>query len=149
MEIITEFRAKYRFLSNFYPSSVLYDGSFYPSVEHAFQAAKCNNLSDRVNIRLARTPGEAKRLGQHVELRPDWEEVKVAIMYVLLKEKFNDSSELAPELLATGSAELIEGNNWGDQFWGMCNGKGENNLGKLLMRVRSELKTEYFVDEYN
>ena len=43
-------------------------------------------------------------------------------------------------LLTTGDRELIEENHWGNTFWGVCNGIGENNLGNLLMVVRDKLK---------
>ena len=83
--------------------------------------------------------GQAKRLGKRVELRPDWEDVKIDIMRQVLKSKFTQNPELKAKLIATGDAELIEGNNWNDRFWGVCNGKGQNHLGRLLMELRAEL----------
>ena len=60
-------------------------------------------------------------------------------MAALIAQKF-DKGELALALKYTGDAELIEGNNWGDTFWGVCNGVGENHLGKLLMARRAQLR---------
>ncbi len=137
---ISEFIGQYRFLSNFYPAVVKYKSNDYPTVEHAFQAAKCVNDTDRQRICWAKSPGMAKRLGRRVNLRPEWESVKQDVMLSLLRQKF-DSGELKDKLLATYPAELIEGNSWNDTFWGVneFTGKGQNHLGKLLMRVRDEL----------
>jgi N-glycosidase YbiA len=77
--------------------------------------------------------------GKRVALRSDWEVVKVGIMEQCLRSKFA-GSELRSLLLSTGDAELVEGNTWNDRFWGVCRGKGQNHLGKLLMRIRSELR---------
>lgn len=136
---IDSFKGKYNFLSNFWPAQVHYDGITYPTVEHAYQAAKTTDLPMRKAILTCLKAKDAKEAGQLMPLRKDWEEVKVHIMYQLVRDKFRDHG-LAEQLLNTGDAELIEGNWWGDMFWGVCNGKGENNLGKILMRVREELK---------
>lgn len=136
---IDRFHGAYRFLSNFYPSPVAMDGYGYPTVEHAYQAAKCDRHEDRIEIRLASTPGEAKRLGRQMDLRPDWHQVRVAVMTELVLQKFAWHPRLRRQLLATESEELIEGNTWHDTFWGVCAGCGENNLGKILMRVRERL----------
>lgn len=85
-------------------------------------------------------PSSAKRKGRHVQLRHDWEKVKFDIMYEICKAKFSQNAELKDKLLATGDEYLEEGNTWGDRIWGTVNGKGQNNLGKILMRVREELR---------
>ena len=85
-------------------------------------------------------PSDAKRLGRHVPLREDWNSIKEQIMYEICKAKFTQNPDLAEKLLETGDAELIEGNWWHDTTWGMCNGEGQNLLGKILMRVREEIK---------
>lgn len=139
MNSITSFKGKNRFLSNFWPCKVAYEGIVYPSSEHAYMAAKTTDLTIRTLIRNCSTPGKAKRLGRSIELRPDWEQVKFAIMYEVVKDKFTRSPILAAKLKATAGIKLIEGNTWGDTIWGVCNGKGENHLGKILMRVREEL----------
>ena len=88
------------------------------------------------------TSPEAKALGRKIELRPDWDSVKDIVMYDVCKLKFTTHTDLKEKLLSTGDAELIEGNYWGDVYWGVCNGIGKNKLGKTLMRIRSELREE-------
>lgn len=135
--MIDRFDGDHAFLSNFHPSEVEYDGLTYATVEHAYQAAKTLNFAERVNVRACRTPGCAKRMGTKVTLREDWRSVNMGIMKDLLRQKFSDPS-LQKKLLATGKQELVEGNNWGDVFWGKVDGVGENHLGILLMQVREE-----------
>lgn len=142
MDKIESFRDEFFFLSNFYRCKIKIDGVEYSSGEAAFQAQKCVKKEEKerfVDLR----PVQAKRYGKKVELRSDWEEVKVDIMTMVVRAKFTQNRILADKLIATGDAELIEGNNWRDYFWGMCNGKGENNLGKILMEVREEVKKLY------
>lgn len=134
---ISGFTGDYRFLSNFYYSTIF---GRLTTVEHWFQACKAVDGAEKNYVLDAPTPGAAKRRGQRVALRADWEEVKLGIMEKLLQEKFSDP-ELAARLVATGTAELVESNTWGDRFWGVCDGAGENHLGKLLMRVREQLVT--------
>lgn len=135
--VIDLFIGQYRFLSNFYPSYVILSGVDYQTVEHAYQAAKTTDEYWRARIRACSTPGEAKRMGRTVPLDPNWDSVRLQIMELLLNKKFTHL-ELRSKLLATGSATLIEGNYWGDVFWGMYQGRGENHLGKLLMKIREE-----------
>lgn len=129
---------EYGFLSNFYSSPITYEGIVYPTVEHIFQAMKTLDNTERIKIANAATPGQAKRLGRRVALRGDWEEIKVDVMRTALKLKFSNPV-LKAKLIATGDAELIEGNTWNDRFWGVCNGTGKNMLGTLLMELRSTL----------
>lgn len=139
MSTISAFVGKYRFLSNFYPCRIHLDGVFYPSVEHAYQAAKTADPGERKTIREAATPGEAKKAGRKVTLRPGWcEDMQLKIMKKLLQQKFS-VEPLKSLLLDTGDAELVEGNTWRDTFWGVCNGQGKNQLGHLLTCVRQEL----------
>lgn len=134
---ILEFKGGYRWLSNFYPALVTFDGQQFPSVENAYQAAKTVKSSrDKF---LTCSPGESKRLGRKVSLGPKYDQVKVEIMKQLLEQKFAPGTELAKKLLATGDGMLVEGNYWHDTFWGVCNGIGENTLGKLLMNQRKQL----------
>lgn len=137
---INSFSGPHHFLSNFYGADVWLDGMCYPSTEHAYQASKTFDIRWRRTIQLAATPNDAKRLGRKAPLREEWEEVKLTIMYRLVRQKFRQHHTLSEWLLQTGDTELIEGNWWGDTYWGVCRGVGENNLGKTLMRVRSELQ---------
>lgn len=137
---IDRFAGPYRFLSNFWPSAVTLDGEEYSTVEHAFQAAKTTDMDARVLVRMAFSPGVAKQRGRMLALRPDWEAVKVEIMAGLLRQKFTNHAELREALLNTGDALLVEGNTWGDTFWGVDAGKGgANHLGRLLMQIRTEV----------
>lgn len=133
---IIEFRGRYRFLSNFYPSSVILDNVQYPTVEHAYQAAKCKHRSDRIKIRSTATPGEAKRLARRLSIRDDWDDVKLSVMESLVRQKFS-TDPLKSQLLQTGQEDLIEGNTWGDIFWGVCRGQGHNHLGRILTMIRT------------
>ena len=132
-----------RFLSNFYPSVVSYNDYDYPTVEHAYQAAKTLNPTQQTEIRLAPTPSQAKRLGRYVHMRHDWNDVKVGIMESLLRQKFIGYHELSKKLYDTGDLYLEETNSWGDTFWGVCSGKGQNVLGNLLMKIRTDVRSLY------
>lgn len=136
--MIGQFRGEYRWLSNFWPAKVTLDGVVYPTVEHAFQAAKTLDEKQRAQIRNAPTPGQAKRLGRSVTLRADWEQTKLATMTYLTQEKYKDS-ELRQRLNATGRQYLQEGNEWNDTYWGICRGIGENHLGRIIMEVREDV----------
>jgi N-glycosidase YbiA len=138
-EMISSFTGRYRFLSNFYPSPIRLGTIEYPTVEHAFQALKSHSQAERRRIAALPTPGQAKRAGRLLEIRPDWDSVKVGLMATLIEKKFQDP-ELRHKLLDTGVETLIEGNEWGDTFWGVCRGEGQNILGKLLMETRRKLK---------
>lgn len=145
-KVIDSFYGEYRFLSNFYEATVFYEDIEYPTSEHCFQAAKihypsCQATFDaRIDVIMLETPGQAKRWGKKVPLRPDWQEVKYSIMYDIVLAKFRQHPSLAKKLIETGDAELIEGNTWGDKIWGVCDGVGTNWLGKILMEVRGKLK---------
>lgn len=143
--VIARFSGAYRFLSNFYPAPVLWDGIVYPTAEHAFNAGKTAGAGDRVLISMASTPAEAKRIGRTVHLRPDWDTVhRYEVMRDVLELKFR-AEGLREQLLATGDAELVEGNDWHDTHWGVCecrrhSGVGDNHLGRLLMELRAQLR---------
>jgi len=141
MSDILGFNKEYRFLSNFYPATVEYDGLEYASTEHAYQAAKTDDPAERRKIRESQKPGDAKRLGKQVKMRTDWEQIKIGVMKELVLQKFSKHKELKEKLLATGDAHLEETNTWNDTFWGVCKGKGHNWLGKVLMEVRKQLKS--------
>ena len=135
--MISNFRGKYAFLSNFYEVPVSYHGYTFGSNEAAVQAAKCpNRAKEFASLKRA----EAKKLGRRVELRPEWEYIKERVMFEIVLNKFNQNPQLAKMLLATGEEELVEGNTWGDRTWGVCDGVGQNRLGKILMKVRGLLK---------
>lgn len=137
--VIDEFKGENRFLSNFWPCKVVYEGEIYPSVENAYQAAKCSEPKEMEQFRTL-SAGGAKQAGKSVSLRADWELVKDDIMYDLVSQKFRNE-KLREMLLATGADKIIEGNTWGDTYWGvdLRTGKGDNRLGEILMKVRGEV----------
>ena len=142
MKEIRIFKGDYEFLSNFYPSPIKFENYICPTLEHAFQASKTSDSQVRKQIIQARTPSEAKSLGKKCKLIPNWQEIKLKVMMDLIRIKFS-KDPFKSRLLNTGDSELIEGNWWGDKFWGVDErtGVGKNNLGKILMEIREELKT--------
>jgi ribA/ribD-fused uncharacterized protein len=141
---ITSFIGEYRFLSNFYP--LVHVDVAGLTVEHLFQAAKCVDPHQAQYVMDARSPGEAKRRGRRAVLREDWEEIKLPVMRLIVGTKFFSSLDLGQRLLETADAELVEGNVWHDNYWGVCACAGcvglvpgQNHLGKILMDVRAQL----------
>ena len=162
MSAITKFRGEFRFLSNFWMCDVLIDDLVWPATEHYYVAMKTLDPDLREDIRLGPfkedengvlvrpahppTLGQVKRIGRRLELRPDWDDIKIDVMRRAVTAKFTQNSDLLQKLLATGDAELIEGNAWGDTFWGVCRGRGENWLGRILMDVREQLREPLDID---
>lgn len=140
MTRIESFSGAYRFLSNFFiePDNT--------HVEGEYQRAKCDDARDR-ELFVGLNPFMARAQGHHIFLRPDWEEVKLSIMYFYVSKKFKDHPILLSMLQQTGTALLIEGNTWGDTYWGKCKGKGQNMLGYLLMEIRAERFSSEFSRE--
>lgn len=140
-ETIDSFWDDYRFLSNFYSSPFVDpDGRHWPTVEHYYQAHKTSDPEEFEMVACCKTPGQAKRAGSKVKMRPDWDQVKTHIMFGALKWKFEQNPELAQKLIDTGDAELVEGNTWGDVFWGYDTklNKGQNVFGQQLMIIREQ-----------
>lgn len=139
--MINRFDGKYLFLSNFYNVPILYNGLIYQNAEAAFHAQKTLNQEERYKF-INLQANEAKRLGRQIKLREDWEEIKENVMYEIVKRKFTQNSTLKKMLLDTQEEELIEGNFWHDKYWGVdqVTGVGLNKLGKILMRVRKEIR---------
>ena len=139
---ITNFHdEEYRFLSNFYEAPIEFDGLVFGSNEAAFQAQKCLTQEEKLQF-TEFSPGKSKGVGRRVALRPDWEEVKFGLMEEIVRAKFIQHPELAKKLLETGDKILVEGNTWGDMCWGVNikTGQGQNRLGKILMKIREELR---------
>jgi len=120
------------YLSNFYECRIEYGGLVYRNAESAFQAQKCADISKR-HMFVGLSGAQAKSLGKTIDLVPEWDKVKLKYMTKILEAKFIQNPKLYSWLLSTGDEEIIEGNWWGDTYWGMCNGKGSNHLGKILM----------------
>jgi len=146
-EFIRGFKDDYRFLSNFIYCDVEYDGVVYPTNEHAFQAAKFNDLDWRDVIKNAKSPGDAKALGRSRDfpMRDGWDAgVAVQVMSYINAQKYR-VPKYRELLLATGDAVLVETNHWGDDTWGdstTTSAPGKNQLGLILMTIRSALQAE-------
>ncbi len=157
--MIERFKGDHRWLSNFQVSPIPAFGLLIPTVEHAYQASKAESEIDRVSILEVETPGAAKRLGRKIPVRDDWDQIKPLVMLTLLRRKYT-RPDMMEKLLATGDQILIEGNDWGDTFWGCVREKmgsiknmppdhriytykgwvGLNMLGRLTMEVRRDVK---------
>lgn len=152
--MIDIFRGSYYFLSNFYPCEIEHDSIVYPSLEHYYVALKCDNdqiingkyytcFDFRELISKVKSPGKVKIIGKNIKVRSDWNDIKLDIMWIGIQQKFRNK-ELSELLISTGDQKLVEGNYWHDNFYGQCTcekciDKGKNKLGKLLMKIRSEL----------
>lgn len=147
--MIDEFRGEHRYLSNFYPVLLHFEGLDFPTLEHAYQAAKFLDREVREGLSQIRKPGTVKRLAKEFKKaglqRPDWHDINVGTMKELLEQKFGQAP-FGSWLVYTGDVPLVEGNTWHDNFWGTCRcgrdeclAPGRNMLGKLLMGTREKL----------
>ena len=143
-KIIDKFAEEEFFLSNFYPCNLIYKDKEYKTLEHAYQSFKSEDESEQEWIRNMDTAGKAKKNGQKVHIRKDWDTFKDTIMLELLRIKFSDV-EWLDKLKNTKGYLLVEGNYWHDNYFGNCdcqycrNIEGQNKLGKMLMQIREEL----------
>lgn len=148
--MIGPFTGEYRWLSNFSWHAVSVHGHLYPTMEHYYQASKAANAGGYTDVMTAGTPGAAKRAGRLIEIRPDFEEKKRAIMMLGVLAKFTQHDDLRAKLTATGTEQLVEVNTWGDRYWGMVAEEeaallaplymtGQNWLGRILMMTRELL----------
>lgn len=142
MNKITLFRNEFFFLSNLYPCTILYNGIRFGSVEHGYMYHKTESTKCKNEILIIENPLDVKKYSKKMaRIRKDWHDVKYYVMDALVYAKFSQNEDLKQALLLTGDFELIEGNWWGDTYWGVSDGIGENNLGKILMNTRSKLST--------
>ena len=132
MKQISEFKGEYEFLSNFYPCKIVFNDIEFKCSEALYMAHKSGNPLDFVKF-APLDAREAKNQGRTVDLQPNWDSIRLEVMYDVLKAKFDQNPDLRIKLILTGDAYLEEGNWWKDVFWGVCNGVGENHLGKLLI----------------
>jgi ribA/ribD-fused uncharacterized protein len=150
--MIESFSGRYNFLSNFYPAKIEHQGITYPTLEHYYVSMKVKNdqqidgkfityIDCRELIAKMPNPARVKQFGKIVKVRRDWDDVKLDVMLWGVREKFKHT-DLKDLLLSTGDEELVEGNTWNDTYWGICRGEGQNNLGKILMKVRMELRQQ-------
>lgn len=137
------FREEYAFLSNFAPCKLKVNGLCFTSVEAAFQSFKTLDPNVRAKFQYM-TPSQAKAAGRKIKnLRPDWNDIRLELMLALVRIKFRNHPEYAKRLVQI-QGPIVENNDWGDTFWGVCKGRGENHLGKILMTIRDELDNPPF-----
>jgi len=143
--MIEGFQGEYRWLSNFWPAIIQVSDVTYPTVEHAYVASKTHMLFSPQDLKwfLSLSPGQVKRVGRQLDLRPDWENSKFTVMYELTKIKYGNANlKLQEKLIATHDEYIEETNHWGDTYWGICDGEGHNWLGYIIMQVRDEIISE-------
>lgn len=140
---IPYYENSYFALNNFSAHTIKYNGIFYPTAEHAFHGAKFDDEKIKEEIRNTTSPLEAFELGKKYKLlrKTNWNEIKVNILYEILKEKVKQHEEVKKVLLSTNEEEIVE-DNPNDDFWGNGkDGSGQNQTGKILMKIRVELKS--------
>ena len=143
--MVLRFTDKYRFLSNFFEVSIYYDGLVFRSAENAYQASKTDSRAIQESFQDI-DPREAKKRGRHLVLRDGWDAARLDYMSEIVHAKFTQHKDLRRRLLATGIEELIEGNTWHDNFYGVCEcggekpgcdaGHAQNWLGRILVAER-------------
>lgn len=141
---ILGFFGEHRYLSNFSEHGFYVGTVWYATNEHFFQASKATDKEDHDFVNSSDSPGVAKHRGKRITLREDWEEVKLAVMLWGVKAKFEQNPKLKEKLLATENAYLEETNHYGDTYWGKSAGKGQNQLGIILMGLRDTFRIEQF-----
>lgn len=134
--MIGVFRDRYFYLDNYYPCKIEYLGVEYQNAEAAYQAQKCPERQAEFEFLPAE---EAFKLGRAVPLRPNWDLVKNLVMRRVVRAKFTQNLALRQALVATGDETIINTNYYGDRYWGVYKGTGENRLGDILMKTREEL----------
>jgi len=130
------FKDRLSFLSNMHPCVIEYKGYLFTCVESAYQSMKCDLLIDKKKF-IGIDGYKAKKLGQKIAIRSDWDNIKFRVMKEILEIKFNKEPFRSKLLEIDG--QITEFNYWRDTYWGVCNGVGDNNLGKILMNIRDRL----------
>jgi ribA/ribD-fused uncharacterized protein len=164
MDVISSFTGEHHWLSNFSPHPVVFSGKTFPTTEHLFVWHKTDDEDERLKVfgrevwddehnevvRVPLTPGQVKRLGRMLPLRREWDDMKVGVMFTCLQLKITQHPEVGLKLLGTKDTFLVEGNTWGDNFWGCTPNRGtmggwigNNWLGRLWMMHRQDLQRRY------
>lgn len=128
--------------SNFALFPLVINGIVWPTSEHYYQAHKYIEPELRERVRAASTPHAAAQIGRdpNIPKREDWNEVKDPVMEVAVRAKFNQYPILQKLLLQTQESQIYEHTKL-DCYWGDCGDRtGQNKLGLLLMKLRSEMK---------
>lgn len=134
-------KGEFACFSNFSIYPLMYDGVLWPTTEHAYQAAKFDDQKTKDEILNAGSPLEAFNIGRDSKniLRKDWYEKRAIVMESIVREKIKQYPEVYEMLIKTGDREIVEASPI-DPFWGWgSDEKGENNMGKIWMKLRSEI----------
>ena len=144
---IGSFSGDLEFLSNMYKIPIYFNESkydnfqpdfkVYPSSENLYQALKCKYIKDRELFQNV-DPYKSKRIGKTIEIRYGWDNVRLEAMQLAIDLKFKNI-ELAEKLINLPDDKIIEFNNWGDRFFGICNGEGLDHLGKILRAKKQQI----------
>lgn len=144
---VGSFSGDLEFLSNMYKIPIYFNESkydnfqpdfkVYPSSENLYQALKCKYIKDRELFQNV-DPHKSKRIGKTIEIRSDWDNVRLEAMKLAIDLKFKNI-ELGEKLIDLPDGKIIEFNNWGDRFFGICNGEGLDHLGKILRAKKQQI----------
>ena len=135
---------EYGYLATYSNHGFFKDGVFWKTSEHYYQAQKFEDSDVKVIIQNAETPKIASVIGRdrNLKLRSDWEEVKQDVMFDAVYYKFKQNKDILQKLLDTGNATIVEA-TVKENYWGCGpNNDGQNNYGKILIKVREKLRTE-------
>lgn len=135
------FGQEFRWLSNFELVKIEFEGRIYPSTENAYQAAKVMDFQRDYFVSCSASNAKSK-WKQFIPMysASKWDEIKLDVMEKVSIEKYKNQ-ELRQKLLDTGDKYLEETNWWQDTFYGVdYKLGGRNELGKLLMKIRKEIK---------
>jgi hypothetical protein len=139
--MIDSFKDSFAFLSNFFPAPITTKLGVFPTAEHLYQACKTKDRQQQLMVMGLSSPAEAKKVGKTLTIREDWDDLKLTYMEKTVQYKFIQNWNLMTKLVETNGHEIVEGNYWHDNFWGVCScekcgRKGLNHLGKILMNLR-------------
>lgn len=135
---------EYGYLATYSNYGFFKDGVFWKTSEHYYQAQKFMDSDTKIRIQNAETPKIASTIGRDrkLNLRSDWEEVKQDVMFDAVYYKFKQNRDILQKLLDTGNARIVEA-TVKENYWGCGpNNDGQNNYGKILIKVREKLRTE-------
>lgn len=128
-----------RWLSNMQETKIIWMNMEFNSVEAAYQASKATSLKVAEEF-IPMTGKQAKNHSNKIKVRSDWQFIKLNVMAQLVHQKYLSNQLLQTKLIETWPKYLEETNYWNDEYWGVCNGKGMNYLGKLTMATRAYFK---------
>jgi len=131
-----------REFKNTSPHSFTLDGEQWRSAEHYVQAQRFNCSEIQAEVRESTYPFSAKTIARErpEALRPDWHEIRDAVVEKAVRSKFQSHPDLSEKLCATGEAEIIEASAMSHHWGAGADGLGKNILGRILMKIRQDIK---------